>query len=32
MVRARLHLICGNCGNSDKELFLAEYSKGDEDA
>lgn len=30
MVRARLHLICGNCGNADKDLFVAEYEKGDE--
>lgn len=29
MVRAILHLICGNCGNSDPAEFLAEYDKGD---
>lgn len=30
MVKARLHLICGNCGNDDKDLFYAEYYEGDE--
>lgn len=30
MVNARLHLICGNCGNADKDLFVAEYDKGDD--
>lgn len=29
MVHARLHLICGNCGNSESDLFSAEYDKGD---
>lgn len=29
MVRARLHLICGNCGNNDPNEFSAEYDKGD---
>lgn len=30
MVHARLHVICGNCGNADSDLFSAEYDKGDE--
>lgn len=30
MVNARLHLICGNCGNDEKDLFVAEYNKGDD--
>lgn len=29
MVYARLHLICGNCGNSDPDEFSAKYNKGD---
>lgn len=29
MVNARLHLICGNCGNGAND-FSAEYDEGDE--
>lgn len=29
MVYARLHLICGNCGNSAPDEFSAKYNKGD---
>lgn len=29
MVHARLYLICGNCGNSELDLFSAKYDKGD---
>lgn len=29
MVNARLHLICGNCGNADSDLFAANYDRGD---
>jgi len=29
MVMAKLHIICGNCGNSDRDLFEWEYHQGD---
>jgi DNA-directed RNA polymerase subunit M/transcription elongation factor TFIIS len=27
MVMARLHVICGNCGNGDKDLFEWEHKQ-----